>query len=190
MMIKQLLFFSLLSTIMICNGCKSRNVQEVRSVKKSGTEELTSSDRIVELIDRAGLQKLIHERHGKTLLLNIWATWCMPCIEEFPDLVKLYLSQGADTLEIVGISVDDSDDVESKVVPFLEKHAVPFKVYLAHFVKQDEFINSLDSTWKGAIPATFIYDSLGNQRFLMIGQSTFNQFKYKVGQLQPKRRVL
>jgi thiol-disulfide isomerase/thioredoxin len=190
MMIKQLLILSLLSLIMIGNGCKSRNVQGVRSEKKGGTEELTSLDRKVDFIDEAGLQKLISERHGKILLLNIWATWCLPCIEEFPDLIKLYSSQGGETIEIVGISIDDPDDTASKVLPFLEKHAVPFKVYLAHFVKQDEFINSLDSTWKGAIPATFIYDSLGNQRFLMIGQSTFNQFKYKVGQLQPKRRVL
>ena len=189
-MINQLLFLTLLSIITICNGCKSRNVQEIRSVKKGSTEELTSSDRIVELIDKAGLQKLIHERHGKTLLLNIWATWCLPCIEEFPDLIKLYSSQGTDTLEIASISVDDSDEIASKVVPFIEKHAVPFKVYLAHFVKQDDFINSLDSTWNGAIPATFIYDSLGKQRFLMIGERTFDQFKQKIDQLQTKRRVL
>jgi thiol-disulfide isomerase/thioredoxin len=187
MMIKQLLILSLLSLVTIGNGCKSRHVQGVRSEKKGDTEELISSDRTVDLIDEAGLQKLIHERHGKILLLNIWATWCLPCIEEFPDLIKLYSSQGTDTLEIVGISVDDSDDVGSKVLPFLEKHAVPFKVYLAHFGNQDDFINSLDSTWNGAVPATFIYDSLGKQRFLMIGERTFDQFKQKVEQLEIKR---
>jgi thiol-disulfide isomerase/thioredoxin len=187
MMIKQLLIFSLLSLITIDDGCKTRNVQGVRSEKKSGTEELASSDQTVDLIDEAGLQKLVHERHGKVLLLNIWATWCLPCIEEFPDLVKLYSSEGTGTLEIVGISVDDPDDATLKVVPFLEKHTVPFKVYLAHFVKQDDFINSLDSTWNGAVPATFIYDSLGNQRFLMIGQRTFDQFKQKIEQVKIKR---
>jgi thiol-disulfide isomerase/thioredoxin len=171
----------------IGNGCKSRTAQGVDSDKKGDTEKLTSSDRTIDLIDEAGLHKLVHERHGKILLLNIWATWCLPCVEEFPDLIKLYSSQGTDTLEIIGISVDDPDDAITKVVPFLEKHTVPFKVYLAHFVKQDDFINSLDRTWNGAVPATFMYDTLGNQRFLMIGQRSFDQFKQKVEQLKIKR---
>ena len=187
MKIKQLLTFGLLGLVTIGSGCKSRNVQGVPSEKKGGTKELTNSDRTVDLIDQAGLQKLIHERRGKILLLNIWATWCLPCIEEFPDLIKLYSSQGADALEIVGISVDDPDEAVSKVLPFLKKHAVPFKVYIAHFDKQDDFINSMDSNWNGAVPATFIYDPLGKQRFLMIGQRTFDQFKQKVEQLKIKR---
>jgi len=182
-MTKKLQALGLLILLSIGYGCERRNLQPSNPDKNS-TGEIIKMNQSVAQIDGSGLQELIHKRHGKILLLNIWATWCQPCVEEFPNLIKLYSSYSTDSLEIVGVSADDLDDAITKVGPFVEKNKVPFKIYIAHFIKQDDFINSLNKTWSGAIPATFFYDINGKQQFMEIGGRTFEQFREKVEQMK------
>ena len=61
---------------------------------------------------------------GKVVLLNIWATWCPPCVEEMPSMEKLYQTLKGEGLEILAVSID-TDGVES-VAPFMEKHQLNF----------------------------------------------------------------
>jgi thiol-disulfide isomerase/thioredoxin len=135
----------------------------------------------VEVIDLNGVLQLIQYREGKPLLLNFWATWCLPCTEEFPDLVKI--AKGPHTAEIIGISLDYPDEKDSKVIPFIKNQNVPFKIYIASFHKPEEFINAIDSTWNGAIPATFFYDVHGIQRYSIIGRATHDNFAMHLKQL-------
>jgi thiol-disulfide isomerase/thioredoxin len=131
----------------------------------------------VEPIDRAGLQQLIEERNGRILFLNIWATWCAPCVEEFPDLVKLSRAYPEHEVEVVGISADYPDEVDSKILPFIKKHDVPFRILVAKFEHQEDFIKSVNPSWSGALPATLIYDQHGSLRLFLVGQGTFERFK-------------
>ena len=135
----------------------------------------------VEAIDLKGVQRLIKYREGKPLLLNFWATWCLPCKEEFPDLVKI--AKRAHNAEIIGISLDYPDEKDSKVVPFIKNQSVPFKIYIASFQRPEELINAIDSTWNGAIPATFFYDAYGIQRSSIIGRATRDNFATHLKQL-------
>ena len=138
----------------------------------------------VDPINEAGLRKLMRERNGKILFLNIWATWCVPCVAEFPDLVKLSQAYDAKKVEVVGISVDFPDEVNSKIIPFLKKQKVPFKNYVADFKDPQDFINAVNRTWSGGVPATFIYDSGGKERFSLIGKGTFEQFKKEIDKVR------
>lgn len=140
----------------------------------------------VRTIDEKSLRKLIKTRNKKVLFLNIWATWCAPCVEEFPDLVKLYRHYNPNEVEIVAISADFPDEVDSKILPFLKKQKVPFKTYVAKFENQDSFINSLNKSWNGALPATFVYDAKGKQRFFTIGKSNFDRFKNEIEKVRGK----
>ena len=128
-------------------------------------------------IDEAGLKELIKERHGRILLVNIWATWCAPCVEEFPDLVRLSQTYVRGGFDLVAISADYPDEVDSKIVPFLKKQNVPFRVFVAKFDHQEDFINAVNQSWNGALPATLIYNAQGKQRLFHIGQLTYEQFK-------------
>jgi thiol-disulfide isomerase/thioredoxin len=157
------------------SGCHSRDPKNDLQTKRDIIPG-QQADIQVATIDETGLRNLVSQRNGKVLLLNVWATWCLPCVEEFPDLVKLANTFNSE-YEIIGISVDDSEDIESKVVPFLKNNAVSFKVYLAKFDKQEDFINELNSSWNGAIPATFIYDSNGRQYRSLFGKQSYQQFK-------------
>jgi thiol-disulfide isomerase/thioredoxin len=134
----------------------------------------------VEPIDVKGIEHLVHARNGKILFLNVWATWCRPCVEEFPDLVKLYNDYQNAGVDIAAISVDYPDEVDSKILPFLVSQHVPFKVYVANIKKDEDLINELNPSWSGAVPATFIFDASGKQRAFMFGQKTLRIFKAEI----------
>ena len=135
-------------------------------------------------IDKPGLKRLIRERNGKILLLNIWATWCAPCVAEFPDLVKLSQTYNTAEVEVVAISADYADEVDSKIIPFLKKMNVPFRVYVAQFEHQEDFINAVNRSWSGALPVLLIYDSHGKERFFHVGQQSYNDFKKEVDKIK------
>ena len=64
-------------------------------------------------------------------------------------------------MEIVGISADYPDEIETRIKPFLAKSKSNFRVFVQNFSKQEDLINRLNKNWGGAIPATFIYDASG-----------------------------
>jgi len=135
---------------------------------------------IPSLINTAELKRLISERHGRVLFLNVWATWCEPCTQEFPDIIKLSAAYSKRAVDFVAVSVDYPDEAKSKVLPFMRDHNIRFPVYVADAKHQDDFINALDSSWSGAVPASFIFDTLGEQRTLLIGQKNFAIFKTEI----------
>ena len=122
------------------------------------------------------LNDIIKSREGKVLLINIWATWCVPCKEEFPDLIKFSEKYG-EQIELIGISIDYPDEVESKIIPFLNKLKPNFINYVNVENDTEKFINNLNPDWSGAIPATFFYDSEGKQFSFYEGKMSFEEIK-------------
>lgn len=166
-----------LTLIVACGGEETgRGNQRAKS-----TDAPTASVPSVRTLTLPELQRLIQDRNGKHLVLNTWATWCVPCKEEFPDLVKLAKNAG-DTAEVVGVSLDYPDEIESRVIPFLRQNPVSFSIYVAEVADQDDFINSLNRDWSGALPTTFIYDSNGQQTAMLIGKRTLTEFENALAQ--------
>lgn len=146
-----------------------------------------SSAQQVRTIGKKGLDSLIANRNGKVLLLNIWATWCIPCKEEFPDLVAVSKEMKGRNAEVVAVSVDFPDEIKEKVAPFVKKMKTPFPVFVADFESQDEFFASFDKSWSGAVPATFIYDPSGTQQKFLLGKQRHDQLKKAVEDVVGKR---
>ena len=96
---------------------------------------------------------------AKVVVVNHWATWCGPCVEEFPHFVKLYKELKADGMALIFVSADFSSN-EQEAKNFLASQGVDFKTYIK---KQDDqaFIDGFSKDWSGALPTTFIYDSHG-----------------------------
>ncbi len=168
---------------MLC-GCASRDPRGARIERVGLFDDQQSAAPSVQELDIQGLQRLVHDRKGTILLLNFWATWCQPCIKELPDLIRLSKFYKGNELEVVGVSVDYPDETKSKIIPLLKEHRVPFKIYVAKFDKQDDFINAVDTSWNGAVPATFIYGPRGTHRYSWIGQGSFSRFKQEVEKLK------
>ena len=136
----------------------------------------------VETIDKAKLTKLIKDRKGKILFLNLWATWCVPCREEFPSIVKL--ADEMKDVEFVGVSVDFPDEVDTKIIPFLKLNKVNYTNYVNGFSGDEELINAFDKNWNGALPATFIFDAKGNKKVFLSGSKSYDEFKKVIGTIK------
>lgn len=129
------------------------------------------------------LEAIRKDTEGKVVLYNFWATWCGPCVKEFPDLVKLYSNYKDKGFTIVFISVDMPEQVETKVVPFLKKQNVDFTTFYNDFKTIDNFINYYDKNWEGAIPSTYIYDKSGNLSSKFIGNQSYEFFEEEIRKL-------
>ena len=89
----------------------------------------------------------------KAVLLNIWALWCAPCIEEFPMIVNL--QKKTNDLEVIFVNVDFEDQFQD-VINFLKNHNVGTVSYIKS-QKDEIFINGIHDDWSGSLPFTLIY---------------------------------
>jgi thiol-disulfide isomerase/thioredoxin len=135
-------------------------------------------------IDETGLEKIIDDKKGKVIFINVWATWCEPCVDEFPDIVKLYEENKKSGVEFISLTVDLPADIDSKVIPFLKKQNAHFPVYLLNEKRSGEIIEFLNPEWSGAIPATFIYDESGEQQVYLLGAHNFKTFKNSIDRIK------
>ncbi len=138
----------------------------------------------VKTIDEKGLSNLLKNRDGKVLFINFWATWCVPCREEFPDIVKL--AKNFPKVEFIAVSLDHPDEIKSKIEPFLNKMKAPFKNYVAKFKDDQILIEMINKDWNGAIPATAIYSSNGRQMGFYPKKMSYKEFEAELKKIAPK----
>jgi thiol-disulfide isomerase/thioredoxin len=109
----------------------------------------------VNTIDKNGLQKIISTESEKIKVINFWATWCAPCIEEMPYFEEIGASY-QDEIDVFLISLDQANTLEKAVQPFVEKNEIKSQVLLLDDPYAAEWIPIVDAHWDGAIPVTLI----------------------------------
>lgn len=133
-------------------------------------------------LDEAAYRQLIASSKGRVLLVNFWATWCAPCREEMPQLVKLEASYRAKGLRLVTISADEPEDAR-QALEFLQKVGVPPPAYLKRAANDDKFITSVDAKWSGALPAIFLFDRAGRKVRSFIGETDMKILESEIRKL-------
>ena len=122
-------------------------------------------------VDAAGLKQAVKARKGKVVMVNFWATWCIPCVKEFPDLVRVYKKHRARGLDLVTVSFDEVKDTKPKVAPFLTKQKHTSGAYILKS-SPDEFAERFDAKWQGEIPRTYIYGRDGRLVKVLVGEQS------------------
>jgi thiol-disulfide isomerase/thioredoxin len=125
-------------------------------------------------VTAAEVREVVAAGRGNVVLLNVWATWCNPCREEFPHLVRLHRELAAQGFSLVLVSADFESQLP-KVTEFLADQGVSFRTY-RKAGSDAEFIDGLDPRWSGALPATFLYDRDGTLRDFWEGDLSYEGF--------------
>ena len=110
---------------------------------------------------------------ARAVLVNVWATWCDPCRAEMPDVIRFYRDHREDGLRLVLVSADD-EQAGVQVARVLAEAGLPADA--ASFIKRGDdmkFINGLDRHWRGALPASFLFDGRGRKRHTWGGPVTY-----------------
>ncbi len=115
---------------------------------------------------------------ARAVVVNVWATWCAPCREEMPDVLRVYRELRGRGLRLLLVSADFPEDRE-EARAFLARAGVDFPTYLKSGDDR-AFIDGLDPGWSGALPATFVYDAAGKLRHSRVGKSTYAELKERV----------
>jgi thiol-disulfide isomerase/thioredoxin len=121
-------------------------------------------------VDEAGFQKLVDSHRGKIVLYQFWATWCAPCRAEMPQLIRLEAKLRSQGFELVTISADEPEQ-DAAAEKVLKQLAVRAPLYRKQAQSDDNFINSIDRKWSGALPALFLYDKNGRKVQSFIGET-------------------
>ncbi|MEE8349499.1 MAG: TlpA disulfide reductase family protein [Acidobacteriota bacterium] len=130
-------------------------------------------------INQEQLAAIIEQQQGQVVLVNFWATWCIPCREEFPDLVRLYEEQRGRGLTVISISLDEVKN-EGAAQAFLERQQAVFPAYRVETDSLKRFLQAMDPAWTGAIPATFIFDRQGRKSYHHIGLLSYEEMAEEV----------
>lgn len=108
-------------------------------------------------------------------IVNVWATWCSPCVEEFPYLIQLHKNYKDKGLRLVLVSFDYEKQTNA-VLQFLQKNGVTFPTYRRSGPDQT-FITELAASWTGSLPLTLIYDGQGKLRRAWERDATYQEFE-------------
>lgn len=119
----------------------------------------TSFSQSIEVIDVEDMEELIHGDTDKTRIINFWATWCRPCIEEIPYFESISRDPEYQDVEVILISLDFVEDLYSRVKPFVEIKGITSSVKLLDNVDYNSWIDMVDPAWTGAIPATLVINN-------------------------------
>ena len=134
----------------------------------------------VTVIDTEKLIALLKREPPRPLLVNFWATWCDPCRDEFPDLVKIDADYRPKGLDFIAVSLDDLKDIKTEVPKFLRQMNAQMPAYLLDVPDPEETINAVDKQWSGALPATFLYDSQGKLVYRRFGRITSAELRTEI----------
>lgn len=141
---------------------------------------------VVEPIDTDALKTLLTQQRQGPLLVNFWATFCDPCRDEFPDLVKIDKDFRPQSLEFVTVSLDDIGDIKKGVPEFLSLMKATMPAYLLSASDPEPAINLVDPRWRGDLPATFLYNEKGEVVYKHIGRVDPAELRSEIEKLVKK----
>lgn len=175
------------------HGCSTKWLGKRQQVV-TDNEKWEKGEVEVELIDAKGITELRKNNTKKVRFFNVWATWCGPCVEEFPQLVATSRKFGLRDFEFISISIDDPSTL-GEVKAFLEKNnaIVPDKLkpslkaegrkgnaYVFKGSSHDELIKALDPEWPGPIPHTLVVAPGGEVIYRHNGEIDGDELRAKI----------
>ncbi len=115
----------------------------------------------------------LNNQSDTVYVINFWATWCKPCIEELPHFMTVAQDMRHKPVKFIFVSLDFAKYKESKLIPFIKENVIDEEVLLLNDPNSNFWIKDINKEWSGAIPATIIYRK--NQRSFFEGQVSYEE---------------
>ena len=111
-------------------------------------------------MDRDALREELSTSEGRVVLVNLWATWCTPCLREIPDLLALEAELPAGDFRLLAISMDDAYS-EGWVTEFKAKHFPTLESFINAELDMDTLVSVMDPVWNETLPTSYILNREG-----------------------------
>jgi thiol-disulfide isomerase/thioredoxin len=128
-------------------------------------------------VDRNWISAMSQNNSDTTYIINFWATWCKPCVEELPHFEKINAAYSNQKVKVILVSCDFTKQIDSRVVPFIKAKKIQSEVVYMKETDPNEWIELVDSDFSGAIPATLIINGAQKFRFFKEGESTYEELE-------------
>jgi peroxiredoxin len=128
------------------------------------------------LPDAAGQPFALSSLHGRTIVLNFWATWCAPCVDEMPELSALQQEIAPKSASVIGIGIDSP----SKIRQFAEKSRFAYPLLVGGAAGQE--LGRLFGNETGALPFTAVIDPAGRVRYRKLGRVSMRRLREAVAE--------
>jgi thiol-disulfide isomerase/thioredoxin len=158
-------FFVLFLSATACGQAKQ--TAKPATAKPAAATTPSAQTARVSKVDDAGFRKLLIP-NGKPLMINFWATWCGPCREEFPDLVKLD-TEYKGKIDFITVTLDFEEELNTGVPKFLADMKAQMPTYLLVTPDETAAISAVSKEWGGALPFTVIYEPKGSLAYFHQG---------------------
>lgn len=128
--------------------------------------------------DFKSFEPYLNIQNDTTYVVNFWATWCAPCVQELPHFEKITSDYKDQKVKVLLVSLDFKKQVESDLLPFIKRKDIQSQVVHLSDPDANAWISKVDSSWSGAIPATVIYNK--NKRKFYEQSFTFDQLQSEI----------
>ncbi len=132
----------------------------------------------IEPVTADDLIKEVRAVGSDVVVVNFWASWCLPCRDEFPDFVRFHEESDPDEVQVRFVSVDFEEDLPA-AASFLREHGVTGTTFVKDG-RDGPFITALEPRWSGAVPATFVFAGDGSQLDFWEGKVSYDQLARRV----------
>lgn len=124
-----------------------------------------------------GFRELLAAQRGKVVLLNLWGTWCVPCLREIPDLVAVENEFSARGLVLLGVAMDEANTLQSTVEPFRLKYFPRFRTWVRNEPDMDTLVSVVDPAWNEILPTSYLIGRDGKVLKKIQGKKTREEFR-------------
>jgi thiol-disulfide isomerase/thioredoxin len=131
----------------------------------------------VEYLKVPDLEKILNNPTNKLFVINLWATWCAPCVKELPDFEKVAKEYDASKVKFILISLDFPSEVDKQLLPFLKRNNISMDVALMTDTDYDSWVRKVDKDWQGNIPSTLLFNNSKKARYFHSGEISESELR-------------
>lgn len=150
----------LLSMLFACQSTASEKAATTTSSSSTAIDSSKNDNALPFPVydDFSALEYIFQYQNDTTYIINFWATWCKPCVEELPYFEKLIPTLEGKKARVILVSLDFKRDVNTKLLSFVKKRGLEAQVIALTDGRYGDWVGKVDPDWGGSIPATVIYN--------------------------------